>query len=78
MIECSCPVFLFFVLKRPCSRRLCTILFVDRDGRFDFDVLCEELYYTRLDAVHDNFRRIHDYHCAEDWICRTYRDEFGF
>ncbi len=55
------------------------ILFIDPDGSFDFDALCEELYVARLDAVRENFERVaRDYHCAEDWIYRTYRDEFGF
>lgn len=55
------------------------ILFIDADGSFDFDALSEELYVSRLDAVRENFERVaRDYHCAEDWIYRTYRDEFDF
>lgn len=54
------------------------ILEIDVDGSFDFDALGEELYHARLGAVRENLRRIREYHCAEDWIHRTYRDELGF
>jgi len=52
------------------------IIMIDDDaGDFDFDQITPDLYFSKLDAVRDNFERVQKMHCAEDWIYRTYRGE---
>jgi len=52
------------------------IIFIDED--FGFDMLNEELYYSKMDAIIDNHQRVKKYHCAEDYIYETYRTEFNW
>lgn len=42
------------------------IIFLTED--FSTDILSEELYYLKLDAVKENYERVLDYYCVEDWI----------
>ena len=48
------------------------------DESFDFSRLTPELYYSKLDAVRDNFERLERYHSAEDFIYQQYRGEYGW
>ena len=52
------------------------IIFVDEG--FSFDILNQDLYYDKMEAVKDNFERLQNYHCAEDFIFNTYREEFNW
>jgi len=45
------------------------------DDEFSFDGLSAELYYSKQGAIEDNFQRMKNYHCAEDWIYRQYKKE---
>lgn len=38
------------------------------------DALDEAEYNKRLEAVEDNYNRVKDYYCFEDWFYRTYKD----
>lgn len=39
--------------------------------------LCsEEDYVSRMDAINDNYNRVMDFLCPEDYICRHYKDVF--
>jgi len=42
------------------------------DDEFDFDMLSADLYYSKMDAVRDNFERMRTYHSAEDWMHEHY------
>ena len=46
------------------------IIFLDDD--FDISMLTEELYYSKIDAIKDNFQRSLDFPVAEDYIYQTY------
>lgn len=37
---------------------------------------CEKDYLRRLPAIRDNFERVKNYHCKEDWIFNHYKDLF--
>ena len=54
------------------------ILFIDDD--FSFDLLSADLYYSKMDAIQDNYERIGAscYHSGEDYIFETYREEFDW
>ncbi|MEN0006379.1 MAG: glycosyltransferase family 10, partial [Bacteroidota bacterium] len=54
------------------------IIFID-DPNFSFDMLSPELYYSKMDAIKDNFERIlpSHYNSSEDYIYAMYKDEFG-
>lgn len=46
------------------------IIFLEDD--FDISSLTEELYYSKIDAVKDNFERIQNFPVAEDYIYKNY------
>ena len=51
------------------------IIFIDEN--FDFKNISEELYYSKMDAIKDNFNRVLSYSTAEDFIFNTYKYEFS-
>ena len=46
------------------------IIFLDDD--FDVSTLTEELYYSKMDAIKDNFERANNLQVAEDYLYETY------
>jgi hypothetical protein len=46
------------------------IIFLDDD--FDVSTLTEELYYSKMDAIKDNFERANNLPVAEDYLYETY------
>lgn len=42
------------------------------DDEFDIDDLSDELYYSKIDAILDNFERIQKFPVAEDFIYKNY------
>jgi hypothetical protein len=46
------------------------IIFLDEN--FDVSILTEELYYTKMDAIQDNFERANNLPVAEDFIFEEY------
>jgi len=46
------------------------IIFLDDD--FDISTLTEDLYYSKIDAVKDNFERVMNWPVAEDYIYENY------
>ena len=46
------------------------IIFLEDD--FDISLLTKELYYSKIDAVKDNFERIQNFPVAEDYIYKNY------
>ena len=46
------------------------IIFLDDD--FDISTLTEDLYYSKMDAIKDNFERANNLQVAEDYLYETY------
>ena len=46
------------------------IIFLDDD--FDLSTLTEDLYYSKIEAVKDNFERANNFPVAEDYLFETY------
>lgn len=46
------------------------IIFLNKD--FDIESLTPELYYSKMDAIRDNFNRVHDFFTIEDYIYHNY------
>ena len=44
------------------------------DDEFDISTLTEELYYSKMDAIKDNYQRSLDFPVAEDFIYTNYFD----
>jgi hypothetical protein len=42
------------------------------DGTFDFSILTPELYYSKMDAIKDNFERVQKYSILDDWLFENY------
>jgi hypothetical protein len=46
------------------------IIFLDDD--FDVSMLTEDLYYSKMDAIKDNFERANNLPGGEDYLYETY------
>ena len=46
------------------------IIFLDDD--FDISTLSEDLYYSKMDAIKENFERAIEFPIAEDYLYQTY------
>jgi hypothetical protein len=42
------------------------------DEPFDFSILTEDLYDSKLNAIKDNYERVQQYSILEDWIFKNY------
>jgi hypothetical protein len=42
------------------------------DGNFDLNTLTPELYYSKMDAIKDNFERVQQYSVLDDWLFENY------
>jgi hypothetical protein len=42
------------------------------DDNFDVSTLTEELYYSKMDAIKDNFERANNLPVAEDYLYENY------
>lgn len=47
------------------------IMFTD-GGEFDFNILTEELYASKMDAIKENFEIVKKYSILDDWIFENY------
>jgi hypothetical protein len=46
------------------------------DGTFDLSQLTEELYYSKMDAIKDNYDRVQKYSILDDWIFENYLSQY--
>ena len=51
------------------------IIFLDDD--FNIDSLTENLYYSKIDAVRENFEIVQNFPVAEDYIYQNYLTEYS-
>ena len=46
------------------------------DGTYDISSLNEELYYSKMDAIKDNFDRVQKYSILDDWIFENHLKKY--
>ena len=42
------------------------------DGTYDLDSLTPDLYYSKMDAIKDNYERVQKYSILDDWLYENY------
>jgi hypothetical protein len=42
------------------------------DGSYDLSTLTPELYYSKMDAIKDNYERVQSYSVLDDWLFENY------
>ena len=42
------------------------------DGTYDLDTLTPDLYYSKMDAIKDNYERVQKYSILDDWLYENY------
>jgi hypothetical protein len=42
------------------------------DGNFDISILTPELYYSKMEAIKDNYNRVQEYSILDDWIYKNH------
>lgn len=46
------------------------------DGSYDISSLTSELYFSKMDAIKDNFERVKEYSILDDWIYHNHLKKF--
>lgn len=46
------------------------------DGTYDLNSLTPDLYYSKMDAIKDNFNRVQEYSILDDWLFENYLKEY--